>query len=143
MTRPMVFVNDAVQIPDAELVWKFVRSGGPGGQNVNKVASKAVLLWNLTESPSLPDELKQRIAGKPHRFLSKDGVVVIASQKHRDQDRNRQDCLEKLRALLLQAVARPRIRKATRPTRSSRLARLKTKKHRSAMKSARRLPGEE
>ncbi|MBI3408576.1 MAG: aminoacyl-tRNA hydrolase [Planctomycetes bacterium] len=139
----MLVINHQIQIPESELLWKFVRSGGPGGQNVNKVASKAVLFWNLAATSAVPDEIKPRIALQQKRFVTKDGTLVIASQRYRDQDRNRQDCLEKLRGLLLQACARPKTRKATRPTRSSRRARLQTKKHRSTLKSSRRAPGEE
>lgn len=129
-----------LQIPEAELTWKYVRSGGPGGQNVNKVASKAVLFWDLAASAAVPNEIKIRLALEQKRYFTKEGALFISSQKYRDQDRNRQDCLEKLQAILLQASTRPKTRKATRPTRGSRRARLQDKKHRSAQKSARRQP---
>jgi ribosome-associated protein len=139
----MLVINTHMQIPESELTWKFVRSGGPGGQNVNKVASKAMLFWNIAASAAVPTDVKSRLALQQKRFCTKDGTVVIASQKYRDQDRNRQDCLDKLRAILLQAWSRPKKRKATRPSRGSRLARLESKKHRAALKSARRKPGDD
>jgi ribosome-associated protein len=139
----MLEIGDGVRIPEQELTWKFARAGGPGGQNVNKVASKAILIWQMTPSPSVPAEVKARLARLFPRFITNEGVMIVASQRHRDQDRNRQDCVEKLRAMLLEALKRPRIRKPTKPTRGSRRARLQAKKHRSAIKRERRTPSGE
>lgn len=139
----MLEVNNHIRIPDDELHWSFVRSGGPGGQNVNKVASKAVLRWNLAVSPAVPDEVKNRFRAQQRRRITTAGEVVISSQRFRDQERNRQDCLDKLRDLLLQAAARPRPRKPTRPSRGSQVRRVEAKRRRSATKARRQRPGEE
>jgi len=134
-------INDHMGIPDEELHWSFVRSSGPGGQNVNKVASKAVLRWDLDASPSIPADLKMRLRARLGRKLTQAGEVVLSSQRFRDQERNRQDCLNKLRELILSAARPPRIRKPTRPTRSSRAARLEVKHRRSRVKKNRQTPG--
>ena len=120
----MLEVNDQIRISDSEFHWSYVRSSGPGGQNVNKVASKAVLRWDLAASKAVPDEVKARFRGQQRRRITTEGELVLSSQRFRDQERNRQDCLDKLRDLLLQAAARPRVRKPTRPSRGSKAARL-------------------
>src|SRR5438445_13072631 len=107
----MLEINAQLRIPDGELQWTFVRSGGPGGQNVNKVASKAVLRWDIAATLAIPEDVKIRLALQQKRFFTQDGSLIITSQRHRDQDRNRQDCLEKLRAIILQALAVPTPRK--------------------------------
>ena len=134
----MIVVNERMQIAEEELSWKFARSGGPGGQNVNKVASKAMLFWDLATSPGVPDDVKSRLRTKYASRITTEGVFIVSSQRFRDQDRNRQDCVEKLRLMLLEAARPPSKRRPTRPTRSSREARLHAKKHRSARKTARR-----
>jgi ribosome-associated protein len=139
----MLEVGSKIRIPDEEFGWSFVRSGGPGGQNVNKVASKAELRWDLAGSPSVPDEVKARLRTLYRRRITTDGELVLNSQRYRDQDRNREDCLEKLRGMLLEAATAPKPRKPSRPTRGSREARLRDKKRRSATKTGRRVPDEE
>lgn len=139
----MVEINEWIQIPETELSWSFVRSGGPGGQNVNKVASKAVLRWNLLATGSLSESVKARLRAQQHRRLTTEGEMVLTSQRYRDQERNKQDCLDKLRAFILKALEEPRERKATKPTRGSRQRRLAEKKHRSAAKTGRRAPTSE
>jgi ribosome-associated protein len=139
----MLVVNERIQIPDHELTWSFVRSGGPGGQNVNKVASKAVLRWDLAGSPSVPDDIKARLRTLQRRRVTGTGDLVLTSQRFRDQDRNREDCLQKLREMLVEAAARPKPRRATKPRRGAREARLQEKRRRSAAKAARRGPIEE
>jgi len=136
-------INEKISIPDAELSWSFVRSGGPGGQNVNKVASKAVLRWSLENNTSLPDEVKVRLRGLQRRRITTEGDLVLNSQRYRDQEHNREDCLEKLRGFVLAALEVPRPRKATRPSRGSKLRRLGDKRRRSETKSGRRSPVEE
>src|SRR5438067_5173804 len=136
----MLEITTHVQIPEQEFQWSFSRSGGPGGQNVNKVASKAELRWNVPQSPSLPVDVKNRFQALFKRRVTVDGELVLTSQRYRDQGRNREDCLEKLRAMILQAATPPRPRKATRPTRASHRRRLEAKKLRSATKKSRGRP---
>ena len=126
-----------------ELRWQFARAGGPGGQNVNKVASKAVLRWNIAECMFVPEEVKIRLALQQKRFFTQDGALIIMSQRHRDQERNREDCLEKLRAILLQAMVVPKARKKTRPLPGAKRRRLQEKKRRADVKQSRRRPTEE
>jgi ribosome-associated protein len=139
----MLDVNARIQIPDSELQWSFVRSGGPGGQNVNKVASRAVLRWDVTASPSLPPDIKARFLSQQRGRITSTGELVLNSQRFRDQERNRLDCLDKLREMLAQATTAPRPRRATRPTRGARERRLAAKRHQAARKSQRRSPGDD
>ena len=134
----MLEINDRLRIPDEEFTWTFVRSGGPGGQNVNKVASKAVLRWNVVASPSLPEDIKERLRQQQSRRLTNDGDLLLTSQRYRDQERNRLDCLEKLAEMLRAAAVRPKVRRKTKPSRGSKERRLAAKKRRSALKESRR-----
>jgi ribosome-associated protein len=133
----MLEVNDQIRLADEEFEWSYARSGGPGGQNVNKVASKAILTWNPALSSTVPEQVKIRLALLHKRFFTNEGICQITSQKFRDQERNRQDCLEKLRSLLLDAASLPKPRRPTRPTRGSKERRLEAKKHRAERKSSR------
>jgi ribosome-associated protein len=139
----MLVINERFAIPDSELEFTFARSGGPGGQNVNKVSSKAVLRWRLGENTSLPEEVKARLRGLERRRVTTEGDLVISSQTYRDQERNRQACLDRLREMVLRALAVPKPRRPTKPTRGSKKRRLAEKRHRSAAKERRRGVGEE
>src|SRR5436853_1351662 len=100
----MFEINHHLRVPEQEFEWDFVRSGGPGGQNVNKVASKAVLRWNLAANASLPEEVKARFRAQQRNRITADGDLIVTSQRFRDQERNKEDCLEKLRHMILQAT---------------------------------------
>jgi ribosome-associated protein len=139
----MLEISDRLQIPFSELTWTFVRSSGPGGQNVNKVASRAVLRWQLAANTSLPEEIKFRLRTLQRNRITTDGDLLVQSQRFRDQERNRQDCLDKLRDMVLQAAVRPRRRRATRPTRTARERRLRGKRQRAQLKAGRRRPAED
>jgi ribosome-associated protein len=141
--KAMLEVTDRIRIPFSELQWSFVRSGGPGGQNVNKVASKAVMRWHAVSSTSLPDDIKRRFLNQQRHRLTKDGELLITSQRYRDQERNRQDCLDKLREMIHRAIFVPRPRRPTKPSRASKESRLRTKKLRARAKMSRRRPLEE
>lgn len=139
----MLEVTSSVRISEKEFQWSFVRASGPGGQNVNKVASKAVLRWNVRSTSCLPAEVRERLLIQQANRVTTEGDLVLSSQRYRDQERNRQDCLEKLAALVRQAATRPKKRRPTRPTRGSKEARLQEKKRRSATKRVRRGPADE
>jgi ribosome-associated protein len=136
----MLIINETLFIPLEEFTWTYARSGGPGGQNVNKVASKALLRWDLKANTSLPEGVMARLRVQQQGRITNEGELLITSERYRDQERNRQDCLEKLRALVLQAAVIPRPRKKTRPSRASRERRLANKRHRSSIKAFRRKP---
>ena len=134
----MLEVSPTLSIPEDELVERFVRSSGPGGQNVNKVASAVELRFDAASSPSLPEDLRARLLARRDRRITDEGVVVISAQRFRTQERNREDARERLVALLLAAAHVAKKRVATKPTRASKERRLGAKKERSQVKSARR-----
>ncbi len=136
MSRSLV-INSQIVIPSAELVMSFARSSGPGGQNVNKVNSKAILRWNLRESSALPAEVKLRFEACFPTRINQAGEVMLSSDKYRDQGRNLADCHEKLRQLVQAAVVVPRKRGKTRPSRGSIEDRLAGKRHKSLQKKQR------
>lgn len=136
----MLRVNDRISIPYTEFNFTFARSGGPGGQNVNKVNSKVTLRWDIVKSPTVPADVLARFRAKYHRRMTKDGDLVMTSQRYRDQGRNVADCLEKLRELLLEVAVAPRTRRPTRRTKGSVQRRLNDKKQRSDKKQSRRRP---
>jgi ribosome-associated protein len=138
-----MLVNSRLQIPDSEFQLTFVRSSGPGGQNVNKVNSKAVLRWRVTESLSLPLEVRERFLARYGKRLTAEGDLIIASQRYRDQGRNIADALDKLRAMLAEAATRPKTRRPTRPSRASVARRIESKQARSRKKQMRRSPGDD
>lgn len=134
----MLAVNSRIQIPREEFEFTFSRSSGPGGQNVNKVNSKALLRWPIRTSPSLPEEVRTRFIERYRTRLTESGDVLISSQRYRDQARNVDDCLEKLREMILAVVQRPKTRKATKPSRSSQRRRVEGKRQQSEKKQGRR-----
>jgi ribosome-associated protein len=123
------------KIPDAEFSFSFARSSGPGGQNVNKVNSKAVLKWNLNESLSVTDEQRSRLLSKLK--LNESGELVVMSDRFRDQGRNKEDCIEKFYALIEQALHVPKKRKKTKKSYSSQLNAKESKKRHSQKKGLR------
>ncbi len=134
----MLIVNARIRIPDSELAWTFARSSGPGGQNVNKVSSKASLRWNVVASPSLPPDVRERFLARYGSRLTNEGELIVSSQRYRDQARNVDDATEKLRAMLTAVAAPPKARRATKPTRSSVKRRIESKQARSRAKQLRR-----
>ena len=133
----IIRVNDEIAIPIAEIQLSYVRAGGPGGQNVNKVASKAVLRFNVRDSPSLSDPARQRALARLAPRLTRTGELVLTCAIHRDQSRNRAAVLERLRALLAGAVRAPRLRKRTRPSAAAVARRLTAKRARAERKRER------
>ena len=133
----MLRITDTIAIDDNELSESFVRSSGPGGQNVNKVSSAVQLRFDARGSPSLPNDVAVRLMRLAGKRLTKDGVIVIIAQQFREQERNRADARERLVDLIRQAAVKPVPRRATKVPKSAKKARLEGKKHRSRIKNLR------
>ena len=138
MASETLYINRTIRIEGWELVEQFVRASGPGGQNVNKVSSAVQLRFDVRNSPSLPSAVKDRLTRIAGRRLTKDGVLVIEADRHRTQERNREDARERLKALVARAAAPPPPKRVpTKPTRGSVERRLKAKAERSRTKNLR------
>jgi ribosome-associated protein len=133
----MLRITDAISIDEREIEETFVRSSGPGGQNVNKLSSAVQLRFDVRHSPNLPGDVRARLERLAGRRLTREGVLIISAQRHRTQERNRQDARERLIELIRRAAIAPIPRRATRPTAGSRERRLQSKKHRSSIKGLR------
>ncbi|MFI4988343.1 MAG: alternative ribosome rescue aminoacyl-tRNA hydrolase ArfB [Alphaproteobacteria bacterium] len=136
-------VTDDIAIAAGEVEESFVRASGPGGQNVNKLATSVKLRFDVRRSPSLPAAVKARLERLAGKRLTKDGVLLITGQRHRTQGRNRKDALERLIELIRQAAIPPVPRRPTRPTAGARRRRLQAKARQSATKRLRATPDEE
>lgn len=134
----ILIVNAWLQIPLAEFSLSFARSSGPGGQNVNKVNSKAVLSWNVMLSPNLPPGVRARFVEAFQNRITTEGFLVLSSDRTRDQQQNIADCYDKVQAMLLSVAVPPKKRTATKPTRGSKERRLDAKKRRGATKATRK-----
>jgi ribosome-associated protein len=133
----MIPVTSTIEIGEDELEERFVRASGPGGQNVNKLSSAVQLRFDVRRSPSLPDDVRARLERLAGRRLTREGVLVIIAQRHRTQERNRQDALDRLIELIRQAAVAPTPRRPTKPTKGSRERRLESKKRRASIKGLR------
>jgi ribosome-associated protein len=142
MSDPLV-INDHLTLPASELSWTAVRASGPGGQNVNKVASKVELRFDLAGTTVLDAATRARLRTLAGNRLDAEGRLLLVSQVTRDQSRNLEDARARLRELVLRALERPTPRRATKPTRASRARRVADKRHRAATKRDRRPGGDE
>jgi ribosome-associated protein len=133
----MLRITDTISIDDSELSESFVRSSGPGGQNVNKVSSAVQLRFDVRHSPSLPNDVAVRLMRLAGKRLTKEGVIVIIAQAHRDQTRNRADARERLFDLIRQAAVKPVPRRPTKVPKAQKRKRIEGKKHRGHIKSLR------
>ena len=139
----LIPINCHLFLDDSEIEESFVRASGPGGQNVNKVSSAVQLRFDLSGSRSLPEDLRERLARLAGRRLTRDGVIVIIAQRYRTQERNRQDALDRLIALIRRAAVPPTPRRPTKPSRAAKERRLEAKARRAAVKQQRRTAPEE
>jgi ribosome-associated protein len=133
----MIRITKTIAIDEGELEERFIRASGPGGQNVNKLASAVQLRFDVRGSPSLPDDVRARLERLAGSRLTRAGVLVISAQRHRTQERNRQDARERLVELIARAAVAPTPRRATKPTAGSRERRLESKKRRATVKGLR------
>jgi ribosome-associated protein len=133
----MIRITDTIAIDESELSEAFVRASGPGGQNVNKVSSAVQLRFDVRQSPSLPNDVALRLMRLAGSRLTKEGVIVITAQAHRDQTRNRDEARERLFALIRQAAVKPKARRATKVPKAQKRKRLEGKKRRSEIKKMR------
>jgi ribosome-associated protein len=133
----MLDIEPGLALPDEELIERFVRSSGPGGQNVNKVATAVELRFDIARSPSLPEPVRERLLAKRDRRLTDEGVLVLSAQRFRTQERNREDARERLAAFIASGLKAPKKRIATRPSRAAKQRRLDEKRGRSTIKKAR------
>ena len=133
----MLIVSPSLSLPESELIERFLRADGPGGQHVNRTESAVELRFDVLGSPSLPEEVRARLLARRDRRLTGEGVLVIQGRRFRDQGRNRDDVRERLAELIRAVLLPPKRRVATRPTRASKERRLVGKQQRSRIKLAR------
>jgi ribosome-associated protein len=139
----LIPINCHLFLDDSEIEESFVRASGPGGQNVNKVSSAVQLRFDLSGSRSLSEDLRERLARLAGRRLTRDGVIVIIAQRYRTQERNRQDALDRLIALIRRAAVPPIPRRPTKPSAAAKERRLEAKARRATIKQQRRTAPEE
>jgi ribosome-associated protein len=134
----MIPITPTLTLDENEIQLDFIRASGPGGQNVNKVATAAQLRFDVRRSPSLPDGVRERLMRMAGRRITEDGVLIITAQRFRTQERNRQDALERLVELIRRAAEPPKLRRKTRPTLAAKERRLDSKRQRGQTKRLRR-----
>ena len=134
----MLQITNTIVIDEREIHLQFIRSSGPGGQNVNKVATAVQLRFDVSNSPSLPDEVRERVIRLAGKRVSTEGLIIIDAKRFRTQEKNRQDAIARLIKLISKATKKPKPRHKTKPSLASKKRRLDTKRHRSQIKIKRR-----
>jgi ribosome-associated protein len=138
----MIRVTKHIDLDESEIEYHFVRASGPGGQHVNKAATAVQLRFDAANSPSLPDDVRQRLIRLAGRQVTEEGVLIIDARRYRSQERNRRDATDRLLQLIRSAASRPKARRRTKPTRAARERRLQEKRRHSETKRTRRSPPE-
>lgn len=134
----MIHITPTIAIDESEIQYEFIRSSGPGGQNVNKVSTAVQLRFDMGNSLSLPDEVRERLVHLAGRRITEGGILIIDARRFRTQDRNRQDAIDRLIALIRKASEKPKVRRRTTPTLASKRRRLDIKHRRGETKRMRR-----
>ncbi len=134
----MIHITPTIAIDESEIHYEFIRASGPGGQNVNKVSTAVQLRFDVGTSPSLPDDVRERLIHLAGRRITEDGILIIDARRFRTQDRNRQDGINRLVELIRKATERPKGRLKTSPTLASKMRRIEVKRRRSETKHMRR-----
>jgi len=133
----MIYVTQTIAIDESEIQQEFIRASGPGGQNVNKVATAVQRRFDVAKSPSLSDDVRDRLISLARKRITEEGVLIIDARRFRTQGANRQDAIERLVELIRKAAQEPQIRRKTRPTLGSKTRRLETKRHQAETKRLR------
>jgi ribosome-associated protein len=133
----MIYISPEISIDERELEFNFIRSSGPGGQNINKVSTAVQLRFNIVQSHSLPEDVKKRLSDLAGTRLSENGEIIVEAKRYRTQTKNREDAIQRLTSLIRQAAQKPKVRKKTKPSVSASAARVFDKKKRGAIKKIR------